>query len=312
MSGFGWAGLDKLVMLRDVLATTKEGVLRELLDLTVDTGRLGDTDLDEYSRAILGGDCVLAEFSGEGVLAIHAEHSETTLAVGRSVPGLDFGASDGHAIHVVLLLLGRRPTHLESSWIDSPLILGMLPHLCVEGFASDVMAAEGTSEIAASFWGRCHGHLCSALERTGSLIEIQAKTVEGVLRDFVEALADTGLFGDVYVNELVDGLSERERMGSTGFGKGIAMPRVRHPGLSEAIIAIGRSVDGADFNALDRGPVYIFTPILAPTNAEEQKVVLELPMVRCLQHKGFRDCVRNASGLSDVLRVIDDCGHDAF
>ena len=84
------------------------------------------------------------------------------------------------------------------------------------------------------------------------------------------------------------------------------MPRVRNSNLTEVIIAIGRSREGAEFDSLDRAPVHIVIPILAPLDTEEQKEVLEQTAICLLADEAFRNCVRTADDLPDVLRAIDE------
>ena len=111
-------------------------------------------------------------------------------------------------------------------------------------------------------------------------------------------------FEKQYAEELVEGLLRRERGGSTGWGDGVASPRVRHPGLLEVIVAIGRSSKGVDFAGRDRVPTQIVVPILAPTNAEDRKEVVDKALIECLARESFRSCVREARDVSDIVRAV--------
>jgi PTS system nitrogen regulatory IIA component len=82
------------------------------------------------------------------------------------------------------------------------------------------------------------------------------------------ALADR--FASVYLLDreaVLDGLQEREALGSTGFGRGVALPHARIDGLSRPVAALLRLESPVDFAAADRLPVDLVIGLLSPTNA---------------------------------------------
>lgn len=66
---------------------------------------------------------------------------------------------------------------------------------------------------------------------------------------------------------VLDALEERERLGSTGFGRGVAMPHARIPGLARPVVAVIRLAQPIDFAAADRLPVTLVFGLLSPTNS---------------------------------------------
>ena len=94
---------------------------------------------------------------------------------------------------------------------------------------------------------------------------------DSVLRELVTALASAGALPDTAVDEVVKALLQREQNGSTGFGKGVAVPHVKHPKVKKMAGTIGRSETGVDFAALDHQPVYSVVLLLSPTAEDETK-----------------------------------------
>ncbi len=86
--------------------------------------------------------------------------------------------------------------------------------------------------------------------------ELKSTDRDHVIRELVEALAKAKAIAEKDVDAIVKALIDREKNGSTGFGKGVAVPHAKHPALKKRVGAIGRSTVGVDFAALDRAPVY--------------------------------------------------------
>ena len=72
------------------------------------------------------------------------------------------------------------------------------------------------------------------------------------------------------MDEVVAALIKREQNGSTGFGKGVAVPHAKHPQIKKMVGAVGLTVGGLDFASLDHQPVYIVFLLLSPENQPQQ------------------------------------------
>ncbi len=91
-------------------------------------------------------------------------------------------------------------------------------------------------------------------------INLRAKTKEGVLKELV------GLFelDDKTRMILLKMVKKREKLGSTGVGKGVAIPHGRSLVVNRLMIAAGTSKDGIDFDATDKKPAHLFFMLIAP------------------------------------------------
>ncbi|HHD64701.1 MAG TPA: PTS sugar transporter subunit IIA [Desulfobulbaceae bacterium] len=69
---------------------------------------------------------------------------------------------------------------------------------------------------------------------------------------------------------LLDVLREREQVGSTGVGNGVAIPHAKVPGLDQLLLCFGRSVKGISFDAIDNRPVHLFVQILSPMGMADE------------------------------------------
>jgi len=100
--------------------------------------------------------------------------------------------------------------------------------------------------------------------------ELAATDRDGAIRELVTSLATAGALPENAVDEVVAALIKREQNGSTGFGKGVAVPHVKHAKVKKMSGTIGRSGSGLDFAALDHQPVYSIVLLLSPENQPQQ------------------------------------------
>src|SRR5215212_4461039 len=137
---------------------------------------------------------------------------------------------------------------------------------------------------------------------TGAIVpELAAVDRDGVIRELVTSLAAAGALPEDAVNEVVAALIKREQNGSTGFGKGVAVPHVKHPKVKQMIGAIGRSANGIDFAALDKQPVYTVVLLLSPENNPQQHRAAMNVIFTSRQDDTFRRFMRQSTTKDAIL-----------
>lgn len=138
--------------------------------------------------------------------------------------------------------------------------------------------------------------------------ELKATDRDGALRELVEGLAASGAVPPDVVEEVVAALIKREQNGSTGFGKGVAVPHVKHAKITRMAGSVGRSVSGIDFAALDHQPVYSVVLLLSPENQPQQHLQAMNAVFNNLQKDTFRRFLRQSTtreGIADLLDEAD-------
>ncbi len=90
-------------------------------------------------------------------------------------------------------------------------------------------------------------------------LDLKSRKKQDVLRELVTMIRE----GET-AEMLYQTLLKREELGSTGIGKGIAIPHGRSLLLDKLEIAVGRSTKGVDFDAIDNKPVHLFFLVMAP------------------------------------------------
>ena len=124
-----------------------------------------------------------------------------------------------------------------------------------------------------------------------------------------DALAElVGVFSQAKMNvdseAMLHVLLDRERLGSTGIGDGIAIPHGKLPELAEMVVSFGRSREGIAFDAMDGKPVHLFFLLMAPENSAGQHLKALARISRLFKDKFFRQALRDAKSPDDVLKII--------
>lgn len=92
--------------------------------------------------------------------------------------------------------------------------------------------------------------------------DLPAYDIPTLLRAFARRIVAHGTLEDDDV--LYRALMEREKLGSTGIGKGIAVPHCKIAGLDSLVLAVGHVEQAIDFNAVDGAPVRLFFVVVSP------------------------------------------------
>ena len=131
---------------------------------------------------------------------------------------------------------------------------------------------------------------------------LQAKNKTEALAELSELVMKGSLKLDK--RQVYDVLLQREKLGSTGIGDGVAIPHGKISNLEEVIVAFGRSRKGVAFDAIDGKPVNIFFLLLAPENSTSQHLKILANICRMLKAANFRKKLLDAESNDDLYRII--------
>ncbi|HOK06459.1 MAG TPA: PTS sugar transporter subunit IIA [Syntrophales bacterium] len=107
-------------------------------------------------------------------------------------------------------------------------------------------------------------------------------------------------------DRIVEVLLEREKLGSTGIGDGIAIPHGKLVELENMVIGFGRSLNGIDFNAMDGRPVHLFFLLLAPESSTGYHLKALARVSKMLKDETFRRRLLKASSEDEIYRIIEE------
>ena len=115
---------------------------------------------------------------------------------------------------------------------------------------------------------------------------LRGKTKRDILFELVGVLKKADLIDDA--DKVVNIILDREKLGSTGIGDGVAIPHGKMKGIHNFLCVFGRSLEGVDFDAVDRKPVHIFFLLLAPEDAVNFHLKMLSRISKILRDPSFR------------------------
>ena len=135
---------------------------------------------------------------------------------------------------------------------------------------------------------------------------LQSTQRDEVLGELVDSLVAAGELDAGIRNEIVSKLLEREEKGSTGFGRGVAVPHAKHPKVGRLIAAVGLSERGVDFASLDKQPVFSIFLLLSPQDQPEEHLQAMEVIFKNLSKENFRRFLRQAGSREEVVTLLEE------
>jgi PTS system nitrogen regulatory IIA component len=140
------------------------------------------------------------------------------------------------------------------------------------------------------------------INKDSIVLELTANTKEGVLSELVAAIHNQCPAIDrETLNRII---SDREKIGSTGIGGGVAIPHGKLKDLDRVLLAFGRHKKGIGFDAIDNRPVHIFIMILAPEIMAGKYLTTLAEVSRLLKKTATYVDFMQAKNREDVLAVF--------
>jgi len=139
--------------------------------------------------------------------------------------------------------------------------------------------------------------------------ELQARDQDGVIVELVSALDKAGKLKKGSREDIIRAVVEREKEASTGMGKSIAVPHVKHSGVKDVVAVIGQSSAGIDFSALDKQLVYSVVLLISPADDPDKHLQAMECIFKRLQQEKFRKFLRQLRSpeqIEDLFREVDE------
>ena len=135
---------------------------------------------------------------------------------------------------------------------------------------------------------------------------------EGVIRELVSCLVTSGqLKGDEQEN-IVEAILKREKLGSTGIGRGIAVPHTKHASVDQPVGTVGVSVNGVDFESLDGEKVQLFFMLISPPDRPGDHLKALENISKQLQDDTFCRFLKQSKSAEDIQQVLEEADNNQF
>ncbi len=140
------------------------------------------------------------------------------------------------------------------------------------------------------------------LDEKSIIPELKGQTKKQVLEELLDTILR--IKPQLDRDRLMDILLERERLGSTGIGDGIAIPHGKTRELDQLMLSFGRSSRGVDFESMDGQPVHLFFLLVAPENCAGIHLRALARIARLLKNSTVRKKLGSVQGRADIFQVI--------
>jgi mannitol/fructose-specific phosphotransferase system IIA component (Ntr-type) len=138
--------------------------------------------------------------------------------------------------------------------------------------------------------------------------ELTATTKEGVIREMVASLTGAGSLKTAETEDIIRAILKRELLGSTGIGRGVAIPHTKHSSVDRLIGTVALSRPGVSFESLDGEPVHVFVLLISPQDRPGDHLRALENVSRSLRDDTFVRSLRQATtreGIWDLLGELD-------
>jgi fructose-specific phosphotransferase system IIA component len=135
---------------------------------------------------------------------------------------------------------------------------------------------------------------------------VQADSKEGVIREMVQALVDAGKIASGDQESIVKAIMKREDLGSTGIGRGVAVPHTKHPSVSRLVGTVAVSPAGIDFESLDGDPVQLFFLLVSPPDRPGDHLRALENISRQLRDESFCKLLKAAKGPVEIQHLLEE------
>lgn len=135
---------------------------------------------------------------------------------------------------------------------------------------------------------------------------------DSVVAELVDALLASGDIKESDREDIIKAIMKREELGSTGIGRGIAVPHTKHPSVEKLIGTVGVSVGGVDFDSLDGEQVQLFFLLVSPPDRPGDHLRALENISRQLRDETFCRFLKQSKNVEDIVQLLEEADNNQF
>jgi PTS system fructose-specific IIA component/PTS system nitrogen regulatory IIA component len=141
---------------------------------------------------------------------------------------------------------------------------------------------------------------------------LEAEDKEGAIQEMVQALLDAGKIDSNEQASIVKAILKREELGSTGIGRGVAVPHTKHPSVDQLVGTVAVSSKGVSFDSLDGEKVQLLFLLISPPDRPGDHLRALENISRQLRDDTFCRFLRQAKNAEDIQQLLDEADNSQF
>ena len=136
--------------------------------------------------------------------------------------------------------------------------------------------------------------------------DLAAGTKEGVIREMVESLRAAGYFKSGEPEDIVKAILKREQLGSTGIGRGVAIPHTKHNSVDRLVGSVAVSKTGVAFDSVDGEPVNVLVLLVSPQDRPGDHLRALENVARSMRDDGLVKALRQATTREGIWELLNE------
>lgn len=142
--------------------------------------------------------------------------------------------------------------------------------------------------------------------------QLEADEKEAVIREMIGSLVSAGKIAEDNRDDIVAAVMKREELGSTGIGRGVAVPHTKHASVEKLVGTVAVSEAGVDFDSLDGEKVQLFFLLVSPPDRPGDHLRALENISRRLRDDQFCKFLKQAKTPADVQQLLEEADNNQF
>lgn len=142
--------------------------------------------------------------------------------------------------------------------------------------------------------------------REAIIPDLKANTKEGVIREMVESLKAAGQIKMGDPEDTIKAILKRELLGSTGIGRGVAIPHTKHTSVERLVGTVALAKAGVGFESLDGEPVHVFVLLISPQDRPGDHLRALENVSRTLRDDAFVKALKAATTKDQIWGLLEE------
>ena len=135
---------------------------------------------------------------------------------------------------------------------------------------------------------------------------------ESLIQEMTTSLLEAGELAEEEYDSIIKAILKREELGSTGIGRGVAVPHTKHPSVDQLIGTVGVSKEGVDFNSLDGERVQLFFLLISPPDRPGDHLRALENISRQLRSDTFCKFLKQSKTSEEIEQLLEEADNNQF
>ena len=142
--------------------------------------------------------------------------------------------------------------------------------------------------------------------------QLESDDKSQVIAELVNSLVTAGQLTEDDRDEIIQAIMKREELGSTGIGRGVAVPHTKHPVVDKLLATVAISSDGIDFNSLDGENVHLFFLLISPPDRPGDHLRALENITRQLRDDSFLKFLKQCTTADEINQLLEEADNSEF